>query len=438
MPDSELQGKSVLVLGAYGFIGAAVVRALQAEGALVSGLVRNLSTGSRVLPEVTLIQGDLRDFLRAEDWQDILSGMDVVVNCAGALQDGGADDLEAAHHTSIAAMGEACVRNKTAIVQISAIGAEQDANTEFLRTKAAGDASLRACGVALWVLKPGLVIGQSDYGGTALLRMLAAVPVVQPLAFPDTPVQCIGMPDLCRVVTSAVAGRLPQGSYDLVEDTPHPLSDIVAATRSWLGFPPARTTLTIPPVLTRAVANVADQLGRLGWRSPLRSTAMTVMAQGVTGDPGPYRAATGRAVAGLDDIYASLPCAREHRLTARMTLLMPLVVAILSLFWMLSGLFGLIGLTDAAEVLAGVGWSAPMATLSVILWSLIDIALGLAVLWRPWAARVCVAQAGVALFYVLAASLTVPELWLDPLGPLVKVLPAIMLSLVALPMLENR
>ena len=67
-----------------------------------------------------------------------------------------------------------------------------------------------------------------------------------------------------------------------------------------------------------------------------------------------------------------------------------------------------------------------------------NIALGLAILWRPWAARACLAQAAIAAFYLIAATLTVPELWLDPLGPLVKIAPALMLSLIARPMLESR
>ncbi|WP_260023074.1 DoxX-like family protein [Ruegeria conchae] len=42
------------------------------------------------------------------------------------------------------------------------------------------------------------------------------------------------------------------------------------------------------------------------------------------------------------------------------------------------------------------------------------------------------------MFYLIAATLMAPELWLDPLGPLVKIAPALMLSLVARPMLESR
>ncbi len=65
MPSDDLRGKNILVLGAYGFIGAAVARALTAEGASVRGLVRNLPMGNKVLPGTQLIQGDLRNLNRS-------------------------------------------------------------------------------------------------------------------------------------------------------------------------------------------------------------------------------------------------------------------------------------------------------------------------------------------------------------------------------------
>lgn len=438
MPHSQVTKKNVLVLGAYGFIGASVTRALRDDGHIVTGMVRNMATGNTVLPEGNLIRGDLRDMQDVADWSDALFDIDVVINCAGALQDGRDDDLEAVHHTAIAALAKACVVRGTAIVQISAIGVEPGASTAFMRTKAAGDTALRDSGAPLWIFKPGLVIGKNGYGGTALLRMLAAVPLVQPVAYPDAPVQSVGMQDLCRAVVDAVQNRLPQGSYDLVEDTPRPLIEVLSTTRRWLGFPTALLTIRMPNFVINGVAAIADLLGRLGWRSPLRSTAMTVMEQGVTGNPEQFQAATGRSVMPLDKIYEGLTCTREHRLAARMGLLMPVVIVALCLFWVMSGLFGLIGLSQAAQVLMQVGWPGWAATSSVVLWSFVDIGLGLALLWRPWAARVCLVQAGVALFYLMAATLVVPALWADPLGPLVKVIPALMLSLLARVMLESR
>jgi hypothetical protein len=45
---------------------------------------------------------------------------------------------------------------------------------------------------------------------------------------------------------------------------------------------------------------------------------------------------------------------------------------------------------------------------------------------------------GMTLVYLAAGSMVTPALWLDPLGPFVKVLPAMMLALVTMAVLEER
>ncbi|MEW2912700.1 SDR family oxidoreductase [Leisingera sp. JC11] len=430
--------KRVLVLGAYGFIGAEVVRTLRAAGMRVTGLGRSTAQAARVLPDVPFKQGDLLQLLRPEGWAPLLQGADAVVNCAGVLQDMAPGELEAVHHTAIAALGTACAERGIAVVQISAAGAGPDAGTEFMRSKGRGDAALRATGAPLRILKPGLVIGQNAYGGTGLLRMLAAVPWVQPVALADAPVQCIGMADLAAAVVAALRGDLPQGTYDLVEDQPHSLEDVLAETRSWLGYVPASLVLRIPGWLLPPVAACADALGRLGWRSPLRSTAMAEIRSGVRGDPAPHRAAMGQGIAPLQTIYKSLSSGRAHRLDARMALLMPAAVTVLSLFWLASGLIGLWQIEAAVAVLTDAGWGSLPAKASVAFWSLADIALGLAILWRPWAARACLGMVAVSLIYLAAATAVTPQMWADPLGPLVKVLPGLMLALITHQLLQER
>lgn len=430
--------KRILVPGAYGFIGAEVVRALRGEGYSVTGFGRSAEQAARVLPGVPFAEGDLRQQLQPEDWAELLQGVDAVVNCAGVLQDMAPGELEAVHHTAIAALAAACAERGIKVVQVSAAGAGPQAGTEFMRSKGRGDDALRASGAAAWILRPGLVIGQGAYGGTRLLRMLAAVPLVQPVALADAPVQCVGMADLSAAAVAALRGELPQGTYDLVEDHPHRLEDVLSETRSWLGFAPARRVLRFPDWLLLPVAASADALSRLGWRSPLRSTAIAEIRGGVRGDPEPHRAAMGQGIAPLKAIYQSLPAGRAQRLDARMALLMPAAVAVLSLFWLASGLIGLWQLEAAATVLLDAGWSMVLAKSSVVFWSLVDIALGAAVLRRPWAARACLGMAAVSLIYLLAASVVTPQMWADPLGPLVKVLPGALLALITHQLLQER
>ena len=185
------------------------------------------------------------------------------------------------------------------------------------------------------------------------------------------------------------------------------------------------------------VTAVADGLGWLGWRSPLRRNALASLRDGITGDPGPWAARFG-PLAGLETMLGRQPAGVEHRLHARMALLMPLCVATLSLFWALSGLIGMIRLDAAAQVLEQAGWAGGLARLAVLFWALVDLGLAAAILWRPWAARACWGMVVVSLVYLGAASLVTPGLWADPLGPLVKVLPAIVLALVTRSLLEAR
>jgi len=85
----------VLVLGGYGLIGEAVVRALIEAGNSVAALGRNTAAARRRLPEVDWITADLAGLQTQLDWQPILASAQVqaIVNCAGALQDGARDNV---------------------------------------------------------------------------------------------------------------------------------------------------------------------------------------------------------------------------------------------------------------------------------------------------------------------------------------------------------
>ena len=280
----------MLVLGAYGLIGSCVARRLVADGCTVSGLGRDAAVARRVVPEIDWIIRDLGDLCQASAWDPVLETIDLVVNCAGALQQGGSDDLEAVHCRAIAALAAACAARRIGLVQISAAGVDAQASTEFMRTKAAGDAAVREAGCDYWIFRPGIVLAQSAYGGTELLRMLAAFPAVQPLACPDALIQTVSADDVGRAVSMAVSGELPAGTEcDLVEDKAHRLRDVVGEFRQWLGFGPASSVVVVPDFALRATSLIADGLGLLGWRSPARSTAVQVLRDGVIGDSGQWQ-----------------------------------------------------------------------------------------------------------------------------------------------------
>src|SRR5690242_13603472 len=112
----------ILVVGAYGLIGSYVTARLLAEGHEVLAAGRDIRRAARRWPQAGWIKADL-GCMTAADWRPHLDGVDAVVNCAGALQDGPSDCLAAVHLGGVLALAEACRgQGVRRFVQVSALG----------------------------------------------------------------------------------------------------------------------------------------------------------------------------------------------------------------------------------------------------------------------------------------------------------------------------
>jgi len=430
--------KKAVVLGAYGFIGAACVRALQADGFAVLGVGRSLETAQRTFPDLVWVIRDIA-VTPSDDWKDIFGDADVVVNASGALQDGAKDNLQAIHVTAVARMLAALDGTRTKFIQISAAGVAEDAPTAFFRTKAEGDARIAASSIDRSILRPVLVLGPEAYGGSALLRAAASMPLMGGRVFPEAPIQTIHVEDLASaVVQVANGGPGSRFSADLTEMESRSFSELTRQMRSWLGYPDWKFEVPVPGWLLKGVGKGADLLGWLGWRSPLRTNALLSLESGVTGDPGVWQRRGGLTPKTLEATLAAMPATAQERAYARLYLLLPLSVAILSLFWLLSGLIGLLSFAEARTVLTDRGGSAAFASVAVISGALVDIGLGAGVLVRRWTRLACLGMIAVSGAYLVFGTLLASDLWADPLGPFVKILPAAALALVVALLLEKR
>src|SRR6476469_5398378 len=173
----------VLVLGGYGLIGLSASLRLAAAGHRISGTGRSVRSARISYPEIAWIERDIAKLVAPTDWLPLLSGIDAVVNCSGALQDSARDNLQALQSDAMKALFSACqMAAVDRFVQVSAAGVSPRATTRFFKTKAEADAALAASELSWIILRPGLVISSAAYGGTALLRGLASFPFVLPLA----------------------------------------------------------------------------------------------------------------------------------------------------------------------------------------------------------------------------------------------------------------
>lgn len=428
----------VLVTGANGLIGAAVVARLLGAGHEVIGIASHTARPSRSVPAVQWVQIDIARATRPEDWLPCLAGVDAVVNCAGVLQDSARDSTKGVHVEGIGALFAACDRSGVRrVVQISAIGVDRVSTGRFSATKLEGDEALMRRDLDWVIMRPSVVLGAAAYGGSALFRGLAALPMLP--VVPDTgPLQVVQLDD----VTSTVAFFLAPGAparvmLDLAGPERLSVTDIVRQYRAWLGWPEPR--LVAVPVWFAALAfRLGDFAGWLGWRPPLRSTARQELRRGAVGDPLPWTELTGIVPQSLSTALSRRPASVQERWFAALYLLKPVVWVVLALYWIVTGLLALgpgyaIGVGLMRESGAGV-LSGP----AVVAGGLIDIATGLAIACRRTARIGLWAALALSLFYIVAVTVLLPSLWLDPLGPFIKVLPILVLNLVALAMLEDR
>ncbi|HMA14358.1 MAG: complex I NDUFA9 subunit family protein, partial [Bacteroidota bacterium] len=271
----------MLLTGANGFIGSRLAAALLSAGHQVVAAVRRPDAMAARFPAAEAVAADMNRDVTPAAWLPRLAGIDAVINCAGVLQGGRGQDIEAIHHRAPAALFDACrAAGVRRVIQISAISADAEAGTDYALSKKRADDHLKALDLDWVVLRPSLVYGEGAYGGTAMLRALAAFPFMTPLVGGGAQVfRPLHVEDLARTVLACLErDDLVRRVLEPVGPRVETVKSIVAQYRAWLGRPPARP-LPIPLSIVRLLCRLGDVLGRV----PLSSNALAQLEYGNAG-----------------------------------------------------------------------------------------------------------------------------------------------------------
>ena len=420
----------VLIAGASGFIGSHLAAHVRAAGHVVLAAGRNITSARSLAPDLDWIACDFRHDTAA-DWLPRLNGVDAVINCVGVLQDGLGDHSRAAHVDGAAALFAACAEaGVKRVIHVSAVGADTAAGSAYAHDKHDGETALKALDLDWVILRPSLVIARNVYGGMALVRALCGIPFLTPLVGGPQIFRPIGIEDLSAAIRDLLAPGAPSRvSWDIGGPQRVSMDQLVRGYRRWLGFGSTRIW-HVPRWLAALAFRFGDGLGWLGVRTSMRTTALRQLDYDVEGDPTQWLAATGATPLGFDDYLAGAPAGLQDRWHARLGFARPVARWVLGLYWLATGILSLtIARGDAYQVLQAAGYSDAMQTFLLWFGSAFDIALGLAMLakWRVrWVAAIMIAG---TFAYIAALSLTLPELWADALGPILKVFPMMGLAL---------
>jgi len=443
MPDG---GPTILVLGANGMIGSFVAGDLMRRGMAVVAAARGFTGAQRrqfgnAVREVPLAGpgGDALARLLDE------SGADVVVNCLGVLQDSPAGTTRGIHLDFVGRLLAElrALKRPVLLVQMSMPGAAADDRTGFARSKRAAEQAIAQSGVAHAILRPGFVVAPAAFGGSALVRALVALPFDLPDRLARRPFATVAVEDVAETVAMLAndwrrSGGAKAECWDMMHPQVRSLGDALGSLRAWLGTA-SPWRFRLPYALLTIGARAGDIASWLGWRPPVRSTAVEELQRGVTGDPRAWMQATGIAPRSLDDILQAHPATVQEKWFARLYLLKPLIIVVLAAFWCVSALIVLtVAYPAAVGILTARGYAEGPAQVMTVAGSVMDFAVGIAILFRRTCRPGLLAGIAVSLFYMIAAAVLTPDLWVEPLGALVKTGPAIVLMLVALAIADDR
>lgn len=262
----------VTVFGGTGFVGRQVVRSLAKQGLRVRVAVRNVGRGYRLrmlgdVGQIEVVQANVRNPASVDR---ALDGAKGCVNLIGVLYESGRQGFQAVHAMGAKTIAEAAAaRGITRFVQVSAISADPDSPSKYARTKAQGEAAVRAAIPGAVILRPSVVFGPEDDFFNRFASMAAFSPALPLPGGGVTRFQPAYVADVAAAVSKALtdpgcAGRTYElggpgvftfrelmdfvlretGKSRLLLPLPWPVA-------GWIGAAAGLTTLVgIPPVLT--------------------------------------------------------------------------------------------------------------------------------------------------------------------------------------------
>ncbi|MBE2277992.1 MAG: complex I NDUFA9 subunit family protein [Rhodobacteraceae bacterium] len=250
--------KLVTIYGGSGFIGRLIARRMAKLGWRVRVAVRRPNEALFVKPygvpgQVEPVLCNIRDdgSVRAA-----MRGADAVVNCVGTFDRGGKNNFAAVQAEGAGRIARIAADEGVAhLVQLSAIGADPEADSLYSRSKGKGEQAVLAAFPAAVILRPSVVFGPGDGLFNRFGGMVAALPVIL-LPHAATKFQPVYADDVALAAVKGATGEAAPGIYELGGSDVMTLRGIVQETARQAMR--RRLILGIPEWPMRIVAALLD------------------------------------------------------------------------------------------------------------------------------------------------------------------------------------
>lgn len=194
---------NILIAGASGFIGQHIVKRLLLADHNIVFIDRRHGY-------------DFNQLTNKESWLPLLKNVDAVINCVGIISETRQQSFSVLHHLAPAALFHACVEaDIKRVIQISALGADEQAISHYHLSKKAADDVLRSLNLEWFVLRPSLVYGRGGKS-MAMFQHLARLPVLPLMDGGNQIIQPIHINDLTETVLKCLMSDQIKLTLDLV------------------------------------------------------------------------------------------------------------------------------------------------------------------------------------------------------------------------------
>jgi len=232
-----MTNKNITVLGGAGFVGSCLVAKLDEAGYKVKVISRRRDAAKHLilLPNIQVQECDVMD---NHAFKEVLKGSDAVINLIGILHEGGNNTFEKVHHQLPRRAAQYCEElGINRLLHMSALHANNHAPSQYLRTKASGEAAINEFSkkLAITIFKPSVIFGRGDHFLNLFAHLVKFLPIIF-LAKPEAKFQPIWVEDVAQCFVNALESTATYGkSYELGGPNVYTLRELVQKVMDVLG-----------------------------------------------------------------------------------------------------------------------------------------------------------------------------------------------------------
>jgi NADH dehydrogenase len=186
----------------------------------------------------------------------VLDGHDAVVNLIAILH-GSAAQFDKVHVQLPQRLAAACrVAGLRRCVHVSALGADAEAPSDYLRSKAAGEETLRSAPLDLTLMRPSVIFGRGDRFLNLCAALQSMAPVM-PLAAADARFQPVWVEDVAEAIVRSLNRPDTIGqTYECAGPQVYTLGDLVNLAGRLSGH--ERRVVPLPTAIGRFQARLME------------------------------------------------------------------------------------------------------------------------------------------------------------------------------------